>query len=342
MEMVLFFCVAALFVSLIAISIIALRRGVWWKNHSWELPELGIQLHGHPVDRDLREMIRRLERALPEEYSERVKRRIMEKSRVGETEWRNRWFELKRFFVLTSILKRVPMYSRDVDSVWHEMLLFTRDYERFSNEFLGTYLHHDPHDQPVFDPLERTWFDWTYTLFFRPTLYSRYVWGSFFRHPMPPELLREFETSSEDQLLERYFNRESARRFEEAKRLCRFVIGTVRRAIGEARKYAERYGRDVTGLRSHLFSLKSREMEPAVWMLGALAYLSLYHAENFLAAKKKLLGRVADSGSSGAGAGYVTSPGFTEGVWDDLGCDSDSGGGDGGSSCGGAGCGGGS
>ena len=105
--------------------------------------------------------------------------------------------------------------------------------------------------------------------------------------------------------MERYFNRESARRFEEAKRLCRFVIGTVRRAIGEARKYAERYGRDVTGLRSHLFSLKSREMEPAVWMLGALAYLSLYHAENFLAAKKKLLGRVADSGSSGAGAGYV-------------------------------------
>ena len=186
MEMVLFFCVAALFVALIAISIIALRRGVWWKNHSWELPELGIQLHGHPVDRDLREMIRRLERALPEEYSERVKRRIMEKSRVGETEWRNRWFELKRFFVLTSILKRVPMYSRDVDSVWHEMLLFTRDYERFSNEFLGTYLHHDPHDQPVFDPLERTWFDWTYTLFFRPTLYSRYVWGSFSAIPCPP------------------------------------------------------------------------------------------------------------------------------------------------------------
>jgi hypothetical protein len=337
---VLFLSLAAVVIALVAILIIAFRRGRGGKNRSWELPELGIQLHEQQVDRDLREMIGRLQQALPEEYGERVKRRIMEKSGIGETEWRNRWFELKRFFVLTAILRSVPMYSRDVDSVWHEMLLFTREYERFSKEFLGTYLHHNPHDQPVFDPRERAWFDWTYTLLFRPTPYSRSAWGPFFRHAMPRELLREFETSSDDQLLERYFNRESARRFEEAERLCRFVIGAFRGAIREARLYAELYGRDVKTLRSHMFSRRRRETEPSVWMLGALAYLSLYHPDDFLAAQKELLRRAADSGSIGTDSWYVTPYCSTGGVWG--GFDSDSGSGDGGgSSCGGAGCGGG-
>lgn len=332
---VLFFSLAAVVIALIA-WIITVRRGRGWKNRSWELPELGIQLHDQQVDRDLRDMIGRLQQVLPEGYSERVKRRIMENSGIGETEWRNRWFELKRFFVLTAILRNVPMYSRDVDSVWHEMLLFTRDYERFSRKFLGTYLHHNPHDQPVFDPGERAWFDWTYTLLFRPTPYSRTAWGPFFRHPMPRELLREIETSSENQLLERYFNRESARHFEEAERLCRFVIGAFRRAIRDARQYADLYGRDVKTLRSHMLSRRGRETEPSVWMLGALAYLSLYHSADFLAAQKELLRRAADTDSR-----YVTPYCASGGVWGGLDSDSGSGDADGGGSCGGAGCGGG-
>ena len=330
----------------IALSVtFAIRRGRRgkWEKRSWDLPELGIQRHVPEVDRDLREMIRRMERALPEGYVDRLKRRVMEKGGIGEEEWGNRWFELKRFFVLTAILKSVPMYSRDVDDVWHEMLLFTRDYERFSREFLGTYLHHNPHDQPVFDPAERAWFDWIYTLLFRPTPYSRHVWGPFFRHPLPRDLLTEFETSSEDELLKRHFNLESAARYEDAKRLCHFVIGTVRRAISEARQYERQHGRDIKSLRVHMLSRQNRETEPAVWMLGAMAYLSLYHYHDYLAVQGELLKRAADSGS---GTGYAHGGSYCAGVWGGLDSGSDSGGADGGSGCGagcgGAGCGGGS
>jgi len=311
------------------------RRLEEWKNRSWELPDLGIQPHGEEVDRDLRELVRRLEQALPESYEERVKRRVMEKLGIGETEWGNRWFELKRFFVLTAILKGVPMYSPDVDDVWHEMLLFTREYERFSNDFLGTYLHHNPHDQPVFDPGERAWFDWMYTLLFRPTPYSRYVWGPFFRHPLSRDLLKELETSPEEQLMERHFNRESAARFEEVERLCRFVIGAFRRTIGEARRYAEQYGQR---LGSHVLSLKSRETEPALWMLGVMAFLSLYYHDDFLQMQQELLKRASESGSFGGGSGNVAYC-ATGGVWE--GSDSGSGDADGDSSCGGGVCGGG-
>jgi len=34
--------------------------------------------------------------------------------------------------------------SRQIDDVWHELILCTREYQKFCEEFLGTFIHHSP------------------------------------------------------------------------------------------------------------------------------------------------------------------------------------------------------
>lgn len=53
--------------------------------------------------------------------------------------------ELKKFFYLSSKSKlALPMTSIEVDNIWHQFILFTRDYFDFCEHIFGRYLHHSP------------------------------------------------------------------------------------------------------------------------------------------------------------------------------------------------------
>jgi hypothetical protein len=87
--------------------------------------------------------------------------------------------ELKRYFWLCLSTKTpLPMLSALVDGVWHQFVLFTREYDAFCRTYLGGFYHHAP--TPVsgpggeglspaeyvrlyeahFGPLPSTWRDW--------------------------------------------------------------------------------------------------------------------------------------------------------------------------------------
>jgi hypothetical protein len=53
---------------------------------------------------------------------------------------------LRQFFIahLTSGRKFVSMPSQVVDELWHEFILYTRQYERFCQKAFGRFLHHTP------------------------------------------------------------------------------------------------------------------------------------------------------------------------------------------------------
>src|SRR5262245_11697166 len=53
---------------------------------------------------------------------------------------------LRKFFLchLKSGRKYVSMPSQVVDDLWHEFILYTRDYQRFCNRAFGGYMHHTP------------------------------------------------------------------------------------------------------------------------------------------------------------------------------------------------------
>jgi len=51
--------------------------------------------------------------------------------------------EYRKFLYLATINDNV-VPAKDVDEVWHEHLLFTRDYNAFCNNVLGKQIHHEP------------------------------------------------------------------------------------------------------------------------------------------------------------------------------------------------------
>lgn len=58
-------------------------------------------------------------------------------------EYRLAFEEFKRFVALRMQTKeRVGMVSHRVDAVWEGFILFTREYETFCTEIVGTFLHH--------------------------------------------------------------------------------------------------------------------------------------------------------------------------------------------------------
>lgn len=53
--------------------------------------------------------------------------------------------EFKKYVVLIALFKKsLPMLSKPVDAVWHQFILFTKQYHAFCEEYLGFYLHHSP------------------------------------------------------------------------------------------------------------------------------------------------------------------------------------------------------
>jgi hypothetical protein len=53
--------------------------------------------------------------------------------------------EFKKYANLVNITnERLPMGSESVDKVWHQFILFTKEYTNFCNKYLGGYMHHTP------------------------------------------------------------------------------------------------------------------------------------------------------------------------------------------------------
>lgn len=152
-------------------------------------------------------IFQKLENALPYEYINQVKLRFLsDHPQVSDDEFEWRLFELKRYFFLNSILKSTPMFSSKVDEIWHEMLMFTKQYESFSERYLGKMLHHTPNLEPKPAPQERAFFDWVFAQLFEITEYTWQAWGDFFHYPMDRQVLQRMGSLSDDELKQQLFN----------------------------------------------------------------------------------------------------------------------------------------
>ncbi|AZN38615.1 glycine-rich domain-containing protein [Paenibacillus albus] len=210
---------------------------------------------GHPA----RTAAERLEAALTADFEARVKDRVLRNTpSLRDGDWQWRWFELKRYFLMCGILRGVPMYGARVDDVWHEMLMFTREYEQFCKQFCGALIHHAPHapgGKP--DPGERAWFDWIYGELFLPAPASGQLWGPFYRTPMPHELMRELEQDSDEALRTRKFNERAAEQFPDIDATVRYLIERGRMlaaSTGQEQSHRDRDDWTTTGMSTGLLS----------------------------------------------------------------------------------------
>ncbi|MEH7544556.1 MULTISPECIES: hypothetical protein [Bacillaceae] len=188
-------------------------------------PRLGILDH-IPIE----PLLDKLNNSLDDDYVHQVMERFLQENpKLTEDEFEWRLFELKRYFLLSNLLKTTPMFSQEVDEVWHTMILFTQKYQTFSERFLGQMLHHSPNTNPKPAPHERAFFDWTFSQLFQITKYSWKSWGSFFNHPIELQLLKELRESPSETLKEKYFKVSG-----DNKELIEYLVSQMKKQLSEA------------------------------------------------------------------------------------------------------------
>jgi hypothetical protein len=284
------------------------------KNHP--IPDqLGIYIEGGlPI-------VQTLNKTLLSSYADNVKNRVLrEHPKWADHEFDWAFFELKRYFIMNSLLKTVPMFSARVDDIWHEMLMFTRDYEKFSKDFFHETLHHTPNMDSTPIPGERAFFDWVYLSLFESTPNSRAIWGSFLQNPIKREILDDFKKLSEDDLLRKYF-----RNNEEWLEVKKKLINKMKNEILQSDHIKH-------GNKSFHVPRSASETHIYQYALGAAVFYSIYEEDQFQDHMRDVMpDEYYKAGHYGGGS---SCSGFTCSSSSDHGSGGDSGGGDsGGSSC---------
>lgn len=73
----------------------------------------------------------------------------------NEEEFDELYTEFLKFAYVTKVSNEpVAMMSAEVDEIWHQFILYTRDYLKFCNDYLGEFLHHIPSIQTSDIPVE--------------------------------------------------------------------------------------------------------------------------------------------------------------------------------------------
>ena len=175
------------------------------KKLSFKFASSPKELETKPIKR-LKKLSDDLEKSLSKSYMENVEERVKRENKLKENEYEWCLLDLKRYFVLTSLLKESPMFSEKVDELWHQMIMFTREYDDFSKEYLGTVLHHSPNVNVEPDPDLRGFFDWVYAELFFIRKENIHLYKGFFRYPVHPIIIDGFNNLSEEELINKYFN----------------------------------------------------------------------------------------------------------------------------------------
>ncbi|WP_338553441.1 hypothetical protein [Paenibacillus sp. KS-LC4] len=313
---------------------------------SWPSEEPPLAL-GVPYEHPARPAAERLEAALTNDFENRIKDRVLKQlPSLSDKEWKWTFFELKRFFLMCGLLRGVPMYSGRADLIWHEMLMFTREYEQFCTSFCGSLIHHAPHaenERPNVDG--RAWFDWVYTELFQQTPASGRVWGAFFKMPLPREWMDEFAEQSEQALMEKWFNAKAAAAYPDMQKTINYLQWRLKSQLHSSDEQAKAYPGGAP-------SSWNGGYDPVIGATGMLSGLLIFHslstsspndfAEQMHAAQSKAQRDANSSGSSTYGCDGLGSSHDRDdsGGGHDSGSDSSSScggssGGDGGGGCGG-------
>ncbi|WP_309123305.1 hypothetical protein [Paenibacillus sp.] len=144
--------------------------------------------------------------------------------------------ELRRFFFMSALRKdETPMYSSDADAIWHEMLLFTREYETLCAGIADRTIAHVPHVAPpsrAEAQRARVEFELLYGTLFRLYPANERLLGAFGRHRFGGAEVEALGRMDADRIAARWFADGSAAGLDAARALER----SVQAGLEEARR----------------------------------------------------------------------------------------------------------
>lgn len=212
--------------------------------------------------------VQQLEKSFNKHFANKLKIRIQQEYPHMKTlEYRWKLLELKRYFIMASLLKQVPMFSEEVDELWHEMLMFTKSYADFCAEFMGSTVHHEPTVTRRETPGARAWFDWVYCQLFEFTPYSSAIWGDFFSYPLSSDMQKLIAHGNQSELVNQLFH---ARRMQEDPEAAGVITYLIERLQRSASLSEEELSLETSG-----------GSDVALIMASAMVYHSMHHEPTY-------------------------------------------------------------
>ncbi len=214
------------------------------------------------------------------QYWEHVKARVLkENPDISETEYSWIFLEFKRFLALNIYLNQVGMYSTSVDEIWHEALMFTRDYQDFCRDLLGEMIHHLPHVGDTAQPgeHERALFELVYSLVFRFYPENEQLLGKFGQRRLHPEFVAYARDFDWNRIRQDYFKPNTIGIYEDAvQELVHHLFNGIQNAPLAAA--ARNSGRMSSAGRTPASSFNANDVSSAGY--GALSALLFYSILN--------------------------------------------------------------
>ncbi|MBD8840097.1 MULTISPECIES: hypothetical protein [Paenibacillus] len=212
--------------------------------------------------------ILQLEKSYNKHFANKLKIRIQQEYPHMKTlEYRWKLIELKRYFIMASLLKQVPMFSDEIDDLWHEMLMFTKSYADFCAELMGSMVHHEPAITRREMPGARAWFDWVYCQLFEFTPYSAAIWGDFFAYPLSSDVQKLITQGDQSKLVNELFH---ARRMQEDPEAAQVIAYLIDKLSGSATLSEE-----------ELSPASSGGSDVALVMASAMVYYSMHNEATY-------------------------------------------------------------
>src|SRR4029453_16710680 len=105
---------------------------------------------GEKSSRKQADLLREYEAVLSYEAPFLIEKLLKERIVGTQEEGEALFAEVKKYLVMCQAEPDViwNVYSARVDKVWHEFVLFTREYAVFCQGLFGRYLHHSPSNAP--------------------------------------------------------------------------------------------------------------------------------------------------------------------------------------------------
>lgn len=124
-----------------------------------EIDAAAYPLGARPALRLTAEQVRML-RALQDYDLTPVRNRLQKDGAMPSTWLDDAVLEFRRYLALRAIFpgQSLQMFSRQIDTVWHTCLLFSRLYADFCAQAFGHFVHHEPTTEPAgAQQLEADW-----------------------------------------------------------------------------------------------------------------------------------------------------------------------------------------
>lgn len=190
-----------------------------------------------------------LEDAYALDYQLHIYNRMVRETAYSQKTILELMFEQKRFLLMASILKEVPMFSKAVDEVWHQQLMFTHEYRDFTEKFAGQFIHHSPNVDETDGVDDKFLFDMMYKKLFVEKPFSAKSWGSAFYERVPSDSFIEEWRDSETPLLHSQYFFEQSETHRAVQVLIREIKSDIESAgsKGKFGRFLEKQSRIVQG-----------------------------------------------------------------------------------------------